>query len=144
MDLTPDQLAVIISDRCKDKPHKDYSATLKSWNTLYRKLREILTLKHHNTVLRILDASVTNNILRIVYTIPTDNIIVNEEVFVCDSSYLDMDFYDMRTDYESLQADLNARQKAIENEKARGARYRYYLRLRAEFDPDFVPPEEDM
>lgn len=143
MDLSPDQLAVIISNRYKDKSHIDYSASLKSWSAIYRKLKEILTLKEHNTVLQILDASVTDNVLRITYTIHRNNeVIVNEEVFVCDSSYLDMDYYDMRTDYESLQADLAARQKEIENERARGARYRYYLRLRAEFDPDFVPPED--
>ena len=143
MDLSSDQLAVIVADRYKDKPHKDFSTSLKSWNTIYHKLQEILTLKHYNEVIIIKDASVTNNVLRIVYTRPRDNqVIVVDEVFVCDSSYLDMDYYDMKTDYESLQADLNARQKEIENEKARGARYRYYLRLRAEFDPDFVPPED--
>ena len=143
MDLSPDQLAVIVADRYKDKPHIDHNASLKSWSAIYRKLKEILTLKEHNTVLRILDASVTDNVLRITYIIPRNNeVVVNEEVFVCDRSYLDMDYYDMKTDYESLQADLNARQKEIENERARGARYRYYLRLRAEFDPDFVPPED--
>ena len=143
MDLSPDQLAVIVSNRYKDKPHKDHSASLKSWSAIYRKLKEILALKEYNTVLQILDASVTDNVLRITYTVPRDNqVIVTEEVFVCDSSYLDMDFYDMKTDWRSLQADLEARQREIENEKARGARYRYYLRLRAEFDPDFVPPED--
>lgn len=142
MDIPADQLAVIILNRYRDKSHKDYTKEMETWDIINRKLLEIISLKSYSDAIKIWSATVTDNVLRIVYSTERDLEVGNRQTFVCDSSYLDMDYYDMKNDWESLQADLEARQKEIENERARGARYRYYLRLRAEFDPDFVPPED--
>ena len=142
MDFQPDRLATIIEQRCKDKPLVNYSKDIDSWNFINKKIIDIIYTIDNNDPARIYHVSVTEHILRVEYATVRDLETSYRHILVCDASYLGMDDYEIRKDWESLQADLEAQQKEIEREQARGARYRYYLRLRAEFDPDFEPPED--
>lgn len=141
MDWTSDQMSAFVADRYKDKPHADYSKDIEAWDRIHRKAIEILGLKNYDPV-RIWNISITSNVLRIEFSTKSDIEYNYHQVFVCDSSYLDLDFYSMRLDYESLEADVNAIKKQQGLERQKKDRYRQYLRLREEFDPDFVRPDE--
>ena len=141
MDWTSDQMSAFVAARYKDKPHADYSKDIAAWNRIHRKAIEILELKNYDPV-RIWDISITSNVLRIEFSTKSDIEYNYRQVFVCDSSYLDLDFYSMRLDYGSLEADVNAIKKQQELERQKKDEYRQYLRLREKFDPDFVRPED--
>lgn len=143
MDMQPDRIAAIVEQRCKDKPHVDYDKDISAWDFIDRKVSDIIDIIDPNiNIARIYSISITNHVLRIEYSTVRDLETNYRRTIVCDSAYLGMEYYDIRSDWEAVRADFEARQKEIENEKARRARYRYYLRLRSEFDPDFIPPED--
>lgn len=140
-DLPIDQRTTVIYQRYKDKPHKDYTKQLDDWNKLNKQLSWIVSVISGCVVTEILDVSVDRfNILTIRYRSGREPEIARE--ICCDSSYLDLPFDDVSVEWKCCEADYQAMEAAKEAEQARGARYRMYKKLRAEFDPDYVPEDD--
>ena len=143
MDIQPDRLAAIVEQRCKDKPHVDYDKDISAWNFINRKVSDIIDIIDPNiNIARIYSISITNHVLRVEYSTIRDLETNYRRTIVCDSSYLGMEYYDIRVDWASVKADVEALQKKETAEQRKRDNYRHYIHLRTQFDPDFVPPED--